>query len=57
MNINLDILKYNKRDYLLKIIDYLEDEFNRILIHGFDIDSSFYDYIEDLRTVISKLNE
>ena len=57
MNINQDILKYNKRDYLLKIIDSLEKEFEKILTDGFDVDSNFYDYIEDLRTVINKLNE
>jgi len=57
MSISHDILKYSRRDYLLKIIDSLEKEFNRILMDGFDIDSNFYDYIEDLRTVIGKLNE
>lgn len=57
MSINQDILKYNKRDYLLKIIDSLEEEFDRILSEGFDGYSDFYDYVEDLRTVISKLKE
>lgn len=46
-----------KRDYLFKIIDLLEDEFNRILMYGFDADSKFYDYIEDLRTVIDSIKE
>ena len=49
-------LRY-KQGYLLKIIDSLKEEFEEILIKGFDGDSNFYDYIEDLRTVISKLNE
>ncbi len=46
-----------KKEYLLKIVDGLEEEFERILEKGFDEDSSFYDYIEDLRTVIGNLNE
>lgn len=46
-----------KKDYLFKIIDLLEDEFNRILMYGFDGDSNFYEYIEDLRTVIGSINE
>jgi hypothetical protein len=54
---NQNILRYNKKDYLLKIIDNLEKEFDRILSEGFDENSSFYDYIEDLRIVIGKLNE
>ena len=46
-----------KKDYLLKIVDSLESEFDRILQYGFDEDSPFYDYIEDLRTVIGNINE
>jgi len=46
-----------KKDYLFKIIDLLEAEFDKILKHGFDVDSNFYDYIEDLRTVIGSINE
>lgn len=46
-----------KRDYLLKIVDSLEMEFDRILQKGFDEDSPFYDYINDLRIVIGKMNE
>lgn len=46
-----------KKQYLLKTIDSLEEEFERILEKGFDEDSPFYDYIEDLRTVIGNLNE
>ena len=46
-----------KKQYLLKTVDSLEKEFERILERGFDEDSPFYDYIEDLRTVIGKLNE
>jgi len=44
-----------KKDYLLKIIDLLELEFNRILENGFDEDSPFYDYVNDLKIVINKL--
>ena len=50
------ILEY-KQGYLLKIVDSLENEFEDILDKGFDGDSDFYEYIEDLRTVIGKLNE
>jgi hypothetical protein len=46
-----------KRTYLLKIVDSLEQEFERILESGFDEDSNFYEYIEDLRTVIGGINE
>lgn len=46
-----------KKQYLLKTVDSIEEEFERILERGFDEDSPFYDYIEDLRTVIGKLDE
>lgn len=46
-----------KKQYLLKTVDSLENEFEKILEKGFGEDSPFYDYIEDLRIVIGSLNE
>ncbi len=46
-----------KKKFLLKTVDSLEEEFERILEKGFDEDSPFYDYIQDLRVVIGSLNE
>ena len=55
MSINQDIYRYSKKDFLLKIINSLEKEFEKILERGFDENSPFYEYIEDLRTVINKM--
>ena len=46
-----------KRDYLLKILDSLEEEFDKILKYGYDENSPLLEYLEDLRIVIGKLNE
>ena len=45
------------KEYLLGRVDALENEFENILERGFGPDSPFYDYLEDLRTGLEKINE
>jgi len=46
-----------KKEYLLKIVDLLEIEFDRLRCQNFDGDSKIYEYLEDLKTVIKNLKK
>lgn len=41
--------------YMNKILDLLVTEFERILEKGFDSESPFYEYIDDLKVVADSL--
>lgn len=45
------------KEYLQDRVNAIEKEFEKIITDGFGPDSPFYDYIEDLKTTIGKLNE
>ena len=47
----------SRKELMFKLLDSLEDEFERILVQGYDQDSPFYEYLADIRTMVGKEDE